>query len=223
METVVITIDGPAGAGKSTVARGLADRLGYGFLDTGAMYRAVALAAMQRGIDLADDSALAAVAQDAAIELRGDRVLLDGQDVTAEIRSPEVTANTRHAADNPRVRALLVDRQRQIVAGGRWVSEGRDQGTVAFPQAACKFFVTASPLERARRRQAELSERGQDVSLDVLLAQQSHRDEQDAARPVGALVAAADATHVVTDSLSVEQVIDALEATARRRLDARGE
>ena len=142
---MIVTIDGPAGAGKSTVARALARRLGFRFLDTGAMYRAVALAGMRRGLDwdLPDD--LARLARKLDIHVAGERILLDGEDVTEAVRTSEVTAVTRYAADNPQVREHLVELQRALAAADNVVTEGRDQGTVAFPDAECKIFLTASP------------------------------------------------------------------------------
>ncbi|MFW5692610.1 MAG: (d)CMP kinase, partial [Thermoguttaceae bacterium] len=149
---MIITIDGPAGAGKSTVAKAVARRLGFRFLDTGAMYRAVALAGLRAGVDWSEPDELARVAEGLHIEVDGERTLLDGEDVTDAVRQSDVTAVTRYAADNPRVRDRLVQLQRELAAGRDVVTEGRDQGTVAFPEAERKFFLTAGPEERARRR-----------------------------------------------------------------------
>jgi cytidylate kinase len=215
---MIVTIDGPAGAGKSTVAKALAERLGFRFLDTGAMYRAVALAGSQQGVDWDRPQELAEVARRIRIEFRGPRVFLDGQDVSDAIRSSEVTSLIRFAADNPAVRQHLVELQRQCGELGDLVTEGRDQGTVAFPRAQCKIFLTASPQERARRRLLDLQARGESQSLDAVHAQQDRRDAEDAARPVGPLVKAPDAVEVLTDGLSLEAVIDRLEALARQRL-----
>jgi cytidylate kinase len=215
---MIICIDGPAGAGKSTAARGLARRLGFRFLDTGAMYRAVTLAALRQGVDFEDAEAVAQVAQSVSVELAGDRVLLDGQDVTREIRTAQITGLTHFAADNPPVRQRLVELQRQAAAGQNVVTEGRDQGTVVFPQAACKFFLTADPRERAERRRKDLVLRGEDVPLDEVLSQQDLRDQRDSRRTVGPLVPAADAIHVNTDGMSPEQVLDELERLARQRI-----
>jgi len=215
---MIVTIDGPAGAGKSTVAQALARRLGFDYLDTGAMYRAVALAGMRRGVDWAQPGALAELARQLRIELDGGRVLLDGEDVTAEVRSLKVTALTRHAADDPGVRARLVELQRQWAQGRDVVTEGRDQGTVAFPGAECKIFLTASAEERSRRRLADLQARGEAATFDQVLAAQQRRDREDASRPVGPLVRAPDAVEVATDGLSAEQVVDRLEAMVRARL-----
>jgi len=214
---MIVTIDGPAGAGKSTVARQLARRLNFRFLDTGAMYRAVAWTALERGLSWQDPAALVALAQQLTIELQGSRVLVDGDDVTDAIRTSAATAVTRYAANNPGVRAHLVELQRRAAGSDDIVTEGRDQGTVVFPDAECKIFLTASPAERARRRVADLASRGEELSLQEVLAQQTARDESDAARTVGPLRAADDAIEVCTDGLSAEQVVDRLEALVRER------
>ncbi len=215
---MIVTLDGPAGAGKSTVARALAARLGFRFLDTGAMYRAAALAGARRGVDWSDAAALVDVTRNIKIELRDDRVLLDGDDVTHEIRTTEVTSITHFAANNPGVREILVEQQRRIAGDDDLVTEGRDQGTVVFPQAECKIYLTASPHERALRRHRELEARGENVAFDDLLAQQNQRDESDASRPVGPLARPADAIELCTDGLSQAEVIDRLETIVRARL-----
>jgi cytidylate kinase len=204
---MIITIDGPAGAGKSTVAWALAARLGFRFMDTGAMYRAVALAGMKQGHDWDDTAGLVELAQRVRIELDDDAVRLDGDDVTAEIRTTEVSELIHYAAGNPGVRQHLVSLQRQIGVGADLVTEGRDQGTVAFPDAECKIFLTASPEERARRRVADLASRGERVTLEEVLAQQTLRDQRDASRDVGPLKPADDAIEVLTDGLTQEQVV----------------
>lgn len=207
---MIITIDGPAGAGKSTVARALAERLGFRFLDTGAMYRAVALAALRANTRLDDPAAMAELAQRIELRFAEGRIWLDGEDVSDAIRAIEVTRSTRYAADNPAVRQRLVELQREAADSWDIVTEGRDQGTVAFPRAECKIFLTASPEERARRRVADLAARGEHVDFDQVLADQLERDERDRTRPVGPLVPAADAVHVLTDGLSQEQVVERL-------------
>ncbi|MBI2823357.1 MAG: (d)CMP kinase [Planctomycetia bacterium] len=215
---MIITIDGPAGAGKSSAARSLAERLRFEFLDTGAMYRAVALAALRQRLDWNDAAGLAALARRLSIEVHDRKTLLDGQDVSRDIRAHAVTSVTHYAADNPAVREHLVALQRRAAAGRDIVTEGRDQGTVAFPHAECKFFLTATPSERARRRQGDLAARGEELSLLEVLADQNERDERDAVRQVGPLVAAVDAVVVVTDGMSADEVTDHLEALVRQRM-----
>ena len=191
---MVIAIDGPAGAGKSTVARAAAQRLGFTYLDTGAMYRAVAYRA--------GDGDAAAVARAVRLEL-GDRVLADGEDVTERIREPWVSEAASHVSSDPAVREALVEQQRRILADGDWVAEGRDIGTVVAPDAAVKVFLTADPQERARRRAEEL---GSDV--EVVLREQAMRDERDRSREVGPLAPAVDAVPVDTTGLSFDQVVE---------------
>ncbi|HEY5315653.1 MAG TPA: (d)CMP kinase [Pirellulales bacterium] len=215
---MIVVIDGPAGAGKSSAARALARRLGFRFLDTGAMYRAVVLAALRQKLELADAAALAALARSLEIVLTGDRVLLGGEDVTSAIRSADITALTYYAADNPAVREHLVELQRLAAGQHNVVSEGRDQGTVAFPQAECKFFVTASPAERARRRMRDLEARGEHLAFDEVLAAQELRDTRDRTRAVGPLIPASDALEIWTDGLSPDEVVARLESIVRAKM-----
>jgi cytidylate kinase len=214
---MIVTIDGPAGAGKSSAARELARRLGFRFLDTGAMYRAVTLAARQRGVDLADAEALAEMVRDIRVELVGDRVLLDGTDVTAAIRKFDITTAIHYAADNAAVRGQLVSWQRAAADHDSVVTEGRDQGTVVFPDAECKIFLTAGEDERARRRHADLLKRGEEIPFEEVLTNQRLRDHRDLSRSVGALVKAEDAVEVTTDGLSPEEVVARLEEIARSK------
>jgi CMP/dCMP kinase len=194
---MVIAIDGPAGAGKSTVARAVAERLGYTYLDTGAMYRCVGLAAAQ------DPSTSAGhVAARIAIEL-GERVLLDGRDVSAEIRTAEASEAASHVAGDPEVRQALVRKQQAIVATGDWVAEGRDIGTVVAPGAAVKVFLTADPEERARRRAKDLGR-----PVEEVLKAQRERDERDQTADRSTLEAPKDATPVDTTGLTLDEVID---------------
>jgi cytidylate kinase len=215
---MIITIDGPAGAGKSSAARGLAGQLQFEYLDTGAMYRAVTLAALRAGINTRDQEALARVLDGLRLEMPPGKVLLNGEDVTLAIRTPEVTAASGAVADSPLVRRRLVEMQRAIAAGRDFVCEGRDQGTIVFPDAACKFFLVADPLERARRRQQEMADRGQAVDLDSLLRAQEERDRRDAARDLAPMRPAEDATIIDSTRLSLAEVVDRMEAEVRRRI-----
>ena len=214
----VVTIDGPAGAGKSTVSERLAGRLGWRLLDTGAMYRAVAFAALQAGVDLRHDDAVGPLAERVVVTLTPGRVLLDGADVTAAVRSLDVTRAVRFVADSPRVRTRLVQLQRAFAAEYDVVTEGRDQGTIVFPDAPCKFFLTASPTARARRRHAELTARGEAVTLEDVLRDQSERDARDEARAIAPLVPASDAIVVDTTGLELDAVVALLERAVRQRI-----
>lgn len=207
---MIITIDGPAGAGKSSVARRLARRLGCCFLDTGAMYRAIALAAMRKSMDWEDQDAIAQLVAHVPLKLVEDRVMLGEEDITQAIRTAEVTSNTRHVANNPLAREQLVALQRQLAAGKNVVTEGRDQGTVAFPDADCKFFLTASSQRRAERRVRQRAAAGEEMTVEQVLAEQNRRDQEDESRDVGALVPADDAVIVDTDSMDLDQVVDHL-------------
>jgi cytidylate kinase len=215
---MIITIDGPAGAGKSSAARALAERLGIDYLDTGAMYRAVTLAALRCGCDLDDEDALSRLVSSVRLELPGGRVVLDGEDVTESIRATEVTAASGKIASSPAVRRRLVELQRALAAGRDFVCEGRDQGTIVFPDAACKFFLVADPAERARRRHREMLARGEDVPLEEILRSQQARDARDAARDIAPMVPAAGAVILDSTALTLEQVVDRMEREVRRCL-----
>ncbi len=217
-----VTIDGPAGAGKSSIARAVADDLGFEFLDTGAMYRAVTLAVMRSGVSWADDAGVLRVADAVDLQPRGNQMYLNDEDVSEEIRSPAVTRQIRHVADRPAIRTILTRLQRRVAAGRCIVTEGRDQGTEVFPTAACKIFLTASPEERARRRVTQLCESGKSVTFEEILAAQNRRDAEDAARPVGALRPAEDAIRVSTDGLSPERVRERVLKLIRDQLNAAG-
>jgi cytidylate kinase len=209
---MVIAIDGPAGAGKSTVARAVATEIEFTYLDSGAMYRCVALAAREGGVDLDDGEALGELAEGLEIGFNGRRVLLAARDVSDEIRSPEVSTTASRVSVHPRVRAAMVERQRQLIASGRYVAEGRDIGTVVSPEAPLKIFLTASDEERARRRAAETGE-----DLESVLQSQRLRDSRDTEREHGALRPAEDAIELDTSSLSLEEVVGRIVAMARER------
>jgi len=209
---MVIAIDGPAGAGKSTVARALAGRLGFTYLDSGAMYRCVALAALERGADLDDGTAMGELAGSLEIELDGDRVMLGGHDASAAIRSPEVTAGSSRVSVHPGVREAMVASQQELIADGRYVAEGRDIGTVVSPDSPLKVFLTASPEERARRRAEQTGE-----DAEAVLAAQRERDARDEGREHSALRAAEDAVELDTTGLAIDQVVDRVVTLARQR------
>ena len=209
---MLIAIDGPAGAGKSTVAHAVADRLGFTYLDSGAMYRCVALAALERGVDPDDPAAAGALAASLAIGLDGERVGLDGRDVSAAIREPRVTEAASRVSVHPAVREAMVAEQRRLIAVGRYVAEGRDIGTVVSPEAPLKVFLTASPEERARRRAAQT---GEDEA--AVLAAQRQRDARDEGREHSALRPAADAVELDTTGLSLDEVVARVESLARER------
>ncbi len=215
---MIIAIDGPAASGKSTVARALAARLGAHYLDTGAMYRAVALKALRSGVALDDRASLGALARDVNItfEHEGDSpvptsVLLDGEDVTADIRTPAVDEAVSPVASAPEVRAAMVPVQHAAAAGPHdVVVEGRDIGTVVFPEAGVKVFLTASAEERARRRHSELSGRGVEVAAEAVRTGLERRDEADSTREAAPLVPAHDAVHVDTTGLAIDEVVEVI-------------
>lgn len=214
---MIVTIDGPAGSGKSTVARTLAERLRFDFLDTGAMYRAVALAAQRGGLDPADAVRVAALLPGLVVTALSGRVTLNGEDVSAAIRTPEVAQGSSQVAVIAAVRHFLVDQQRLAAVGRNVVTEGRDQGSVVFPDAECKFFLTADAEVRAERRYRELSTRGEPITLAEVLAAQQERDARDAARDLAPMRPAADALILDTTHLSADEVLARLESEVLRR------
>jgi CMP/dCMP kinase len=221
--TEVVAIDGPGGVGKSSVARELASRLGWLYIDTGAMYRAVTLAATERAIALTDETALAQLTRSSQIELRplpgGDPTIwLDGRDVSLAIRTSEISTATALVADTPAVRHILVAHQRLLGEKGRVVMDGRDITTVVFPQARWKFYLDASLGERVQRRAEQMMAKGMWVNSDDLALQIMERDRRDRMRPVGPLRIAADAVVIDTTSLSFEAVVQTLQAQVQSEL-----
>jgi cytidylate kinase len=216
---LVVAIDGPSGAGKSTAGRALAERLGYTYIDTGAMYRALALKASKSGVSLDSEEALTALCRDSRIELAdgGQRVLLDGEDVTSAIRSPETSRGSSLVSVHPGVRTEMVARQRELGREGKVVLDGRDIGTAVFPDAEVKFFVDATPGERAQRRHDELRAAGSDVTLETVEEDVRERDYTDTHRAESPLVRAWDALALDTTRLSPEQVLEQMLAAVRAR------
>ena len=209
---MVIAIDGPAGAGKSTVARGVATALGFTYLDSGAMYRCVGLAALETGVAVDDGAALGELARGLDLQLDGEAVRMDGRDVSEAIRRPEVTAAASRVSVHPEVREAMVARQRGLIDSGRYVAEGRDIGTVVSPDAPLKVYLTASESERARRRAAQTGEPAEQV-LEAMRA----RDARDRGREHGALRAADDATELDTTGLSPDEVVSRVVGLAREQ------
>ncbi len=209
---MVIAIDGPAGAGKSTVARAVAAEIGFTYLDSGAMYRCVALAALESGNGLEDGEALGELAEGLEIGFDGKRVFLGDRDVSDAIRTPETSAAASRVSVHPRVREAMVARQRQLIAAGRYVAEGRDIGTVVSPESPLKIFLSATDEERARRRAAET---GEDV--ETVLDAQRARDARDIEREHGALRPADDAIELDTTGLSLDEVVARVVELARER------
>ena len=215
-----VTLDGPAGAGKSSTAAALARHLGWCYMDTGAMYRTVALVATRRGIPLEEESRVATLAEAIHMEFVDGRVLADGDDVTVEIRTPAITAATRPVANAPLVRAAMKRIQRRMAEGIDLVTEGRDQGSEVFPHAELKVFLTASAEERARRRLAEEQRRGRLVTFEGVLASQEDRDHGDSHRQVGAMRQPEGAELLITDGMEPEEVLRTLLAWVEARRGA---
>lgn len=211
---LVIAIDGPSGAGKSTITRQLADRLSYVYIDTGAMYRALALAVQREGVPLDDEEKVLEVCRRAELSFRIDngisRIILNGEDVADLIRTPEISLLTSFVASKKRVRELLLGKQREMGSGGGVILEGRDIGTVVFPDADIKFFLSATAAERGRRRYLELQARGEQVALETTIAEVVARDMQDENRDHAPLRQADDAVLVDSTGLSVSEVIDCM-------------
>ncbi len=215
---MIIAVDGPAGAGKSTVTRQLAERLGFQFLDTGAMYRAVTYVALRKNVSLDDQNALAEIAQNIVLEFVGDEVFISGENVTLAIRTPDVTRKIKSIADAVEVRRHLVALQQKIAATGDFISEGRDQGTVAFPDAICKIYLTASTRFRAVRRALQLEQQGISTDLEEVVTEINARDYNDENRKVGRLLKADDAVEINTDNKTVNDVVDELEQIIKEKI-----
>jgi cytidylate kinase len=209
---MVIAIDGPAGAGKSTVARGVADALGFTYLDSGAMYRCVALAAIERGIDIEDAERLGELAWGLKIGFDGDSIQLDGEPVGGKIRSPRVTIAASHVSVHPQVRQAMVKRQRELIATGRYVAEGRDIGTVVSPDSPLKIFLTADENERARRRAADSGE-----SVAEVREAMRDRDRRDQARADSPLRIAEGSIYIDTTDSTPDQVVQRIAELAREQ------
>jgi cytidylate kinase len=209
---MVIAIDGPAGAGKSTVAKGVARALGFTYLDSGAMYRCVALAAIDRGVDVEDGPRLGELAWSLDIDFANDSIRMDGRPVEGKIRSPEVTIASSHVSVHPEVRQAMVKRQRELIAAGNYVAEGRDIGTVVSPDSPLKIFLTADEEERARRRAADSGE-----SVDEVQAAMRDRDRRDQSRADSPLRAADDSVALDTTDLEPDQVVERIAELARER------
>jgi len=215
---MIIAIDGPAGAGKSTVAKILAKRLGFLYIDTGAMYRALTLKALNKNLDFKDEAKIIETAKNSVIELRQEAgtdnliVLLDGEDVTLEIRHPRVTEFVSIVAKIPQVREVMVQLQRRLGLNKDAVLEGRDIGTVVFPEAQIKFYLDASKEERALRRYKELKDKGQEISLEDTAANIAYRDATDSTRHCAPLRKAADALYIDTTHMSIQEVVETLYA-----------
>lgn len=224
---MTIAIDGPAGSGKSTVARAVADRLGYLYIDTGAMYRAVAYRALRDGVSIADEERLTQLAEGMQMEFVQDadgalRLIVDGEDVSEAIRTPVVSQLASPVSVLAGVRQRLVARQRQMGADGRVVMEGRDIQTVVFPEAEVKIFLTASDDQRARRRYLELRQRGEEITFEQVKREMQERDQRDSQRSLAPLARAPDAVEIDTNRKSIDEVVEAVLQVVRQKAGAAG-
>ncbi len=214
----VVTIDGPAGSGKSTIAKLVAERLGWELLDTGAMYRALAWRALQEDLDAEDETAMGTLAGRTHLEFAPGQILVNGEDATSAIRTVEVTKLVRFVANHPSVRRQLVAWQQEFASTRNTVTEGRDQGTIVFPGAACKFFLTADPAERARRRHAEFVQRGESITFEQVLADLRRRDAEDEERAIAPLKPAEDAIGIDSSGMTIDAVVDQIVTIVESRL-----
>lgn len=219
MKTIQIAIDGPAGAGKSTIAKAVAKTLGFVYIDTGAMYRAIGLAAVRRGIDATDQKGVIGILDQIQIGIshteEGQQIFLNGENVSVEIRLPEISAAASHVAVIPEVRLKLVELQRKLAEETDVIMDGRDIGTYVLPDAPLKIFLTANPEERARRRFLELQEKGVETTLEQVLEEMKFRDQNDSGRDFAPLRAAEDSVLVDSTALTLEETVEKITALAR--------
>jgi CMP/dCMP kinase len=208
MENIIIAVDGPAGAGKSTVAKIIGERLNIDYIDTGAMYRALTYKALVSNIDIDNEEAIIDVARDTEIDFRDNNIHLDGKIVNTEIRTPEVSNNVSKVAQIKEVRELMVDIQRKIGEKHSVILDGRDIGSYVFPNAHCKFFLTASPEERGKRRYKELKDKGYNINLEEIIKDIKNRDKMDSTREFAPLIKACDAAEIDTSSKNIRDVVD---------------
>ncbi|MBQ2613861.1 MAG: (d)CMP kinase [Clostridia bacterium] len=224
MATLNIAIDGPAGAGKSTIAKAVAAKLGFIYIDTGAMYRAVGLAAVRRGIDSTDQEAVASILDEVEITLKhtedGQQIFLNGENVSAEIRLPEISVAASNVAVIPAVRLKLVELQRQLAQKDHVIMDGRDIGTYVLPDAQLKIFLTANPQARAQRRFLELQEKGVKTTFEEVFADMSYRDKNDSGRAFAPLKAAEDSVMVDSTAMSLEKTIQTITEMAQNALQS---